>query len=209
MCGRRANKVLNLIKSNGGNQINTCHTPRLYKSMVLPILSYGSPAWSPSKGDLKTIEQVQRRATKWILGYSDLAYADRLQALNILPLSLNLQIYDILTFVKLLNDDSNFPWFNFVHRNRNTENSNHPTRSAARNDFILPTINKEIQRQNFWYRAPRLYNILARHIPLEGSSAKSRILKFFWDYYNSSYSELDMCTWTFACLCCACRLRIP
>ncbi len=62
-----ANKVLNLIKRNVGNQINSYHKLNLYNSIVLPILSYASPASSPSKGDLTTIEHVQLRATIWIL----------------------------------------------------------------------------------------------------------------------------------------------
>ena len=40
----------------------------LYKSMLLPILLYGSPAWCPSKMDMKTIESSQHREIRWIVG---------------------------------------------------------------------------------------------------------------------------------------------
>ena len=47
----------------------------LYKSMVLSIINYCSPVWSPSMAALTKLEQVQNRATAWILSY-DCAYTD-------------------------------------------------------------------------------------------------------------------------------------
>ena len=98
----KSNRVLNLIKRNVGHRVSTKHRKDLYKSMVIPILLYGSTAWSPSKGDLRLIERVQRRATYWMLNYCDDNYCDRLKKLNLLPLSLNIQVYDILAFLKLI-----------------------------------------------------------------------------------------------------------
>ena len=65
----KSNRVLNLIKRNVGHRVSTKHRKDLYKSMVIPILLYGSTAWSPSKGDLRLIGRVQRRATYWMLNY--------------------------------------------------------------------------------------------------------------------------------------------
>ena len=43
---------------------------QLYRSYILPIISYGSVLWKPSKDDLKLVEKVQHRMTTWILGTS-------------------------------------------------------------------------------------------------------------------------------------------
>ena len=188
----KANRVLNLVKRNVVPLTTAANKLDLYKSMVVPVLTYGSLAWAPSRGDLRTIEQVQRRATRWILGYSDsdLHYRDGMVSLNTLPLSLNRQIYDLIAFLKLVKDDSIFPWYNHVQRCT----SKHTTRNISSLVFKLPAITKEVQRQNFWYRAPRLYNIINDRINLYGPFllVKPHIIKFFWDYYNSNYNELDI-----------------
>ena len=41
--------------------------PMLYKSLVHPHLEYGNVVWGPYfKEDVKAVERVQRRVTKWI-----------------------------------------------------------------------------------------------------------------------------------------------
>ena len=39
-----------------------------YKGYVVPVIAYASEAWSPNKGEMRDIEQFQKRATSWILG---------------------------------------------------------------------------------------------------------------------------------------------
>uniref|UniRef100_A0A1X7SEZ4 Uncharacterized protein n=2 Tax=Amphimedon queenslandica TaxID=400682 RepID=A0A1X7SEZ4_AMPQE len=50
-------------------------------------LCYCSQVWSPMHlKDIRVLELVQRRATKYILSGSVLSYKDRLIKLNLLPL---------------------------------------------------------------------------------------------------------------------------
>ena len=63
---------------------------------------------------------------------------DRMVSLNILPLSLNLQIYDLIAFLKLVKDDSIFHWYNHVQRCT----SQHTTRNISSLMFKLPAIRK-------------------------------------------------------------------
>ena len=51
----------------------------IYCALVRPKLEYGSSLWSPyTKKYAKLIENVQRRATKFILNYpEDMKYIDR------------------------------------------------------------------------------------------------------------------------------------
>jgi len=61
----------------------------LYKSYVRPLLEFSIQAWSPSlRKDINCLEQVQRRATKLVvgLGLKRLEYADRLHELGLTTL---------------------------------------------------------------------------------------------------------------------------
>jgi len=57
----------------------------LYKAFVHPVLGYGNINWGPQyiADDQRSVEKVQRRATKLIHGLYDMPYSDRLAALNL------------------------------------------------------------------------------------------------------------------------------
>ena len=72
--------------------------------MVVPILCYASQVWYPTKTDLIRIELVQKRATRWIVD-TELSYVDRFVRLKLLPLSLYIEMYDILLFAAIINNN--------------------------------------------------------------------------------------------------------
>ena len=56
----------------------------LFKSLVRPIIEYANPVWNNSiKIYINAIEQVQRKFTKYINGFYDMSYEDRLKKLNL------------------------------------------------------------------------------------------------------------------------------
>ena len=56
---------------------------QLYKSLVVPLLEYASPVWSPhTKKDTQKLELVQRHVTKAILGYQNMDYETKLRVLG-------------------------------------------------------------------------------------------------------------------------------
>ena len=60
-----------------------------FVTYVRPLLEYNSSVWSPSlKRDITLIEQVQGRFTKWLRGYQDLSYDERLKQHNLDTLEL-------------------------------------------------------------------------------------------------------------------------
>ena len=89
MCAK-ANRTLGLIKRACGNDITELETWKiLYITLVRSQLEYASSLWSPyTVKERALIENVQRRATKFILHYPgrDLSYKDRLVKLHLLPL---------------------------------------------------------------------------------------------------------------------------
>ena len=75
----------------------------LYISLMRSQLLYCSSIWRPNLiKDSSALEQLQRRASKYILNYpTDMDYKMRLLNLKLLPITLFLEVQDILLFVKL------------------------------------------------------------------------------------------------------------
>ena len=142
---RKANTMLSLIKRNSSPSLTWHHKLNMCKSMIVTIIMYGSCVCFPSKTDLKTIEQVQRRATDWILGYPNTSYKPRLKTLNILPISINMQIHDVLTLSKIMEKKYNFDWRRFLSFNQPSYN----TRNSSLQLFSLTILKLEVSHGNF------------------------------------------------------------
>jgi hypothetical protein len=98
----KANKTLGLIKRIC-KEVKNINTRRiLYCALVRPKLEYASSVWSPYTIKHRLfIENVQRRATKFILNYPDnMSYVDRLQKTNQLPLDFRREISDLILLFK-------------------------------------------------------------------------------------------------------------
>ena len=74
----------------------------LYKSTVLNTLCFASPCWFLSRGDMRKIEQLHRRVTRWVLPWKS-DYRERLILLNLLLIPMYIQVLDILTLLKMCN----------------------------------------------------------------------------------------------------------
>lgn len=119
----KANKIMGMIRCNF-----TTFSPTLlsilFKSLVRPILEYGTALWSPHLGCLQSeLEKVQHRATKLIPEISDLPYEERLAFLNLPSLSYRRARKDIIQIYKLLHG-----LYDINHSTLLTLN-HHPTRS--------------------------------------------------------------------------------
>ena len=78
-----------------------------YVGYVIPVISYASPTWFANKTETKSIESIQRKATKWILNSSCKSYKKRLIELKLLPLSYYFELHDLLMLVSILNGNYN------------------------------------------------------------------------------------------------------
>ena len=57
---------------------------QLYTSLVKPLLEYANVVWhSYLERDIEMLERVQHRATRIVLGLSNLRYEERLRILNL------------------------------------------------------------------------------------------------------------------------------
>lgn len=99
---KKANSVLGLIKRAFGKHDETT-LPLLFKSLVRPHLEYGNVVWGPMfQEDIKSIERVQRRATKMVPGLWDMSYGERLRHLNLPSLAHRRRRGDMIYTYKIL-----------------------------------------------------------------------------------------------------------
>ena len=79
----KANQIMGIIRRTMV-YLNRHNFSLLYTSLVRPHLKYGNVVWSPFlKSDITLIENVQRRATRYVPDINKLEYQERLEALNL------------------------------------------------------------------------------------------------------------------------------
>ena len=79
----------------------------LYIYLIRSKITYCSPVWRPYLlVDIRTLESIQRRATKFVLNDFHSSYCHRLTELDLLPLMMIFEINDILFFIKQLKSPS-------------------------------------------------------------------------------------------------------
>ena len=99
---KKANQMLGLVKRTFEN-IEPKAFITLYKAMVRSHLEYANCIWRPyKKGEIQSIEKVQRRATKCINELSNMTYTDRLQTLNLPTLEYRRQRGDMIQTYKII-----------------------------------------------------------------------------------------------------------
>ena len=91
----------------------------LYKSLIRPILEYGSCVWSPfQKKDIKKIEDIQKRATKLVSSVADMPYEQRLKELGLVTLEYRRDRADMLQIYKSLHGLDSLKWDNMFQLNQ-------------------------------------------------------------------------------------------
>ena len=122
-----------------------------YICYVVPILNYGSALWKPSKGDLGTLESIQRKAVSWIFITNNISYKDKLVKLDILPISLYQELHDILLFAKILTGKVDIGW-----RSQVTITDISTRRTQATRNFACQQIRLKKCESDYLVRACRV-----------------------------------------------------
>ena len=136
MCSK-ANRVLGLVKRLCGRNIRDVQTRKLlYTALVRPLLEYSSSVWSPYfVKHRRLIENIQRRATKFILNYPprEVSYINKLDQLNLLPLDFRRQMHDLVLLFKYKTGTVTSNFGRFIH----TATRHYRTRNFHQADFDL------------------------------------------------------------------------
>jgi hypothetical protein len=163
------NKTLGLIKRISRGITDFATRRSLYCTIVRPKLEYASNVWSPSATIIhrSLIENVQRRATKFILNYpKEMTYTERLITTNLLPLQFRREITDLMLLNKsktelIPMDVNNFlcsyePGFRSPNYNEN-------------NYYFLLKHKQQYFRNSFFVRSASLWNSLPADPKICGS----------------------------------------
>ena len=199
----QAYKMLSLLR----RVFSTAHCPQtkktLYLALVKSKLMYNSQIWRPQFiKDITLIEQLQRRATKYILGDYTSSYKTRLIHLNLLPLMMQFELNDVLFFVSCFKCPSEA--FDILEH---VSFSNHSTRSSV-GLKLKHTKSRTNSVGHFYFnRLPRLWNSLpVIDLNMSLSSIKKSLKQFFWQQFILKFNADDPCTFHFVCPCAKCSL---
>ena len=78
----------------------------IYKTYLRPSLEYNTQIWSPHLiSDIDRVERVQRKFTKYLPGFWNLSYVQRLNALNLQSLEERRLIFDLVLMFKIVHGD--------------------------------------------------------------------------------------------------------
>ena len=197
----RAYKMLGLLRRVFSSSVSVPAKRSLYISLVRSQLLYCSSVWHPYLlVDIKYLECVQRRATKFIASNSLLDYRNRLIHLNLLPLMMEFEIVDIMFLVKSVKFPSgHFNIHEFVQFCSYSTRAGH----SFKLKHLLCRSNYE---RNFYFnRIPRLWNSLPfLDITPSPSVIKSKLRAYFWDHFMSNFNSNNLCTYHYLCPCPKC-----
>ena len=192
--------MLGVLKRTSTHLTNIKIRRTLYLSLVKSQLCYASEVWSPVNNIQlsKRVESVQRRATRWILmSRGELSYKERLLALNLLPLTFDREIKDLVFLYKGL-----FGYLNVNISKYVTFVSHGRTRLSNTSKYILQgQICKATTFQSSYYnRIVKIWNIVCKNICFDTVSSPSsfkRLLKHkYSSIVNSVYDVETACTWS-------------
>ena len=114
----KSNKMLGFLRRTCSRNLPVNSLRMLYIALVRSNITYASQVWAPSSSGsiylMKTLEGVQRRASKLILHNLDLNYKTRLIRLKLLPLSFFYEYLDLLFLFRCFQDEIHLNIFQFV-----------------------------------------------------------------------------------------------
>ena len=97
---------------------------KLYKALVRPHLEYANVIWHPTKiKDITAIENVQRRATKYLPSLKNLSYEERLQKLKLPTLRYRRLRGDMIETYKLMTGKYDHKIVNFMPKQHDSSTS--------------------------------------------------------------------------------------
>ena len=103
----KANQTFGFLKRNLSKNMETRVKICAYKSVILPLITFASSTWHPSRGSMRLMECFQKSALKWITGYRNASFFENMVSLRLLPLPMFLQLNDLLLLSKLYHDKEN------------------------------------------------------------------------------------------------------
>ena len=138
--------------------------------------------------------------TKYVLNDYTSDYRSRLIALHILPLMMQLELFDVMFFIRCLKAPTDA--FNiYDHVTFHTSSTRSSTHLKLKH--VLSRTNSA--RHFYFNRIPRLWNSLPTFdLDQSISSIKREVQQFFWDHFLHTFKSDSPCSYHFMCPCSKC-----
>ena len=155
--------------------------------------------------DILILEQIQHRATKYLLNDYTSSYKICLVKLKILPLMYLFELQDILFAIKSIKvQTKQFNIYNYVNFSSAT------ARSGSSNKMIIPHHLNNVSRHSYFHRLPSLWNALPFFdLDLPFAQLKSKLKTFLWNHFLTNFGDNSNCTLHFMCPCSRCHQSHP
>ena len=183
---KRGSLVQGLIHRNLGKLDPECFKT-LFCSYVRPHLEYNIQACPPTLvRDIKALEAVQRRATKRVIGLSQLSYEDRLKRLNLFTLSYRRLRGDLILIHKIVSTE------NHPNSDLLALSPHHQLRGHSKT-ILHQQSSTNCRRLHFSIRATSAWNSLPEDVVSAPTTAcfKHRLDKFAIDLTSAVSSDLE------------------
>ena len=123
-----------------------------YRAYLVPILTYASPVWYVNCGNCMRLEVIQKQALRWIVASAiggECNLKDTYHHLKLLPLSLYLELHDILFLLQIFYGKNDIDFADFLTMKPKG-------RLRKYKIFDLPSLHYKRSEENFWYRTATL-----------------------------------------------------
>ena len=203
----KANKLLGLIRRSSRYIMKSSTRPTMYMALVRPHLGYVTQVWSPQSIELmKSLERVQRRATKYILMLpfqTEWSYQDRLIQCNLLPINYWHEMTDLVFLYKATNgfigiDRRILPT---IRRSARVTRSCHTSNATT---YSTKKCRALTYQRSFFIRAGRIWNSLPTYIrnnSLSLASLKNKVFEYYTNAYLNIYKPDNPKTWKYGNRC--------
>ena len=162
----------------------------LYTAWVRSRLEYASVVWSPhTKRNINNLEQVQRRATRFILG-RDYSEHERLSKLNLLPLQYRRELNDLVNFFMCFKNIYKLNIFDYVSFRSWIK----PLRNVDHLTLDVPFSRTASLRIPFFVRICRLWNEPPLSIRESNtlSILRKNLVAFYHDKFNVDFLNFTL-----------------
>ena len=199
----KANKLLGLLKRTCPLLSSVSVRRSLYLSLVKAQLCYATQVWSPAYVTLNAkVEQVQRRASRWILRTrkDESSYKERLILLDLLPLSLDRELKDLIFFYKCLYCSTDLDVRNYV-----SFVSHDRTRLSNSFNLRTPFCKTSSFQASYFNRIVKLWNYVCKLAPPTSFSSPTAfqlfVRKLMSTHLSRVYEINYPCAWTLVPTC--------
>lgn len=199
----KANRMLGFLRRHCSKGVSCDIQKILYTSLVRSHLIYASQVWSPClRGSIylmRSLEGVQRRATRFILRGFELDYKCRLIQLKLLPLCYFLEYLDLLFLFRCIRGEIRLDISRFV------QFSHSKTRCGSSGlDLRLNFARTSTFRESFFIRICPMWNALPLDIRTSECTSvfKTRLKKLLFDRLHSTFDPENTRSWHIICPIC-------